>query len=162
MSKRAVFMVMVAGTNITTTLLPVLISLSVSDKVGTHSDTASLEIDDTDGRIVLPQIGAPVIVATLETQRHRFLEGRHPDLLVELKLMDLDGTTRVIPCAACSRGTASQQEGGGSSTALPPPSLLLLLLLLPPVKLFQSLTHATHEAIIASWEARKPVTAMGI
>ena len=63
MSKRAVFMVMVAGTNITTTLLPVLISLSVSDKVGTHSDTASLDIDDTDGRIVLPQIGAPVILA---------------------------------------------------------------------------------------------------
>ena len=63
MSKRAVFMVTVAGTNITTTLLPVLISLTVSDKVGTHSDTASLEIDDTQGRIVLPQIGAPVIVA---------------------------------------------------------------------------------------------------
>jgi len=63
MSKRAVFMVTVAGTNITTTLSPVLISLTVSDKVGTHSDTANLEIDDTDGRIVLPQIGAPVIVA---------------------------------------------------------------------------------------------------
>lgn len=63
MSKRAVFMVTVAGSNITTTLLPVLISLTVSDKVGTHSDTASLQIDDTDGRIVLPQIGAPVIVA---------------------------------------------------------------------------------------------------
>ena len=63
MSKRAVFMVTVAGTNITTTLLPVLISLTVSDKVGTHSDTASLEIDDTGGRIVLPQIGAPVVVA---------------------------------------------------------------------------------------------------
>jgi phage protein D len=63
MSKRAVFMVMVAGTNITTTLMPVLISLTVSDKVGTHSDTASLEIDDTDGRIVLPRIGAPVVVA---------------------------------------------------------------------------------------------------
>jgi phage protein D len=57
------FMVTVAGTNITTTLMPVLISLNVSDKVGTHSDTASLEIDDTDGRIVLPRIGAPVIVA---------------------------------------------------------------------------------------------------
>ena len=63
MSKRAVFMVTVAGTNITTTLMPVPISLTVSDKVGTHSDTASLEIDDTEGRIVLPQIGAPVIVA---------------------------------------------------------------------------------------------------
>lgn len=63
MSKRAAFMVTVAGTNITTTLLPVLISLTVSDKVGTHSDTASLDVDDTEGRIVLPQIGAPVIVA---------------------------------------------------------------------------------------------------
>ncbi|MCA3573353.1 MAG: late control protein [Aestuariivirga sp.] len=63
MSKRAMFMVTVAGTNITTTLMPVLISLTVSDNVGTHSDTASLEIDDTDGRIVLPRLGAPVIVA---------------------------------------------------------------------------------------------------
>ncbi len=63
MSKRAVFMVTVAGTNITSTLLPVLISLSVSDKVGTHSDTASIEVDDADGRIVMPQIGAPVVVA---------------------------------------------------------------------------------------------------
>jgi len=63
MSKCAVFMVTVAGTNITSTLLPVLISLRVSDKVGTHSDTATLEVDDTEGRIVLPQIGAPVIVA---------------------------------------------------------------------------------------------------
>jgi len=63
MSKRAAFMVTVAGSNITSTLSPVLISLSVSDKVGTHADTATLEIDDTDGRIVLPQIGAPVIVA---------------------------------------------------------------------------------------------------
>ena len=63
MSKRAQFMVMVAGTNITSTLAPVLISLTVSDKVGTHSDTANLEVDDTGGRIVLPQIGAPVIVA---------------------------------------------------------------------------------------------------
>ena len=63
MSKRAVFMVTVAGTNITSTLSPVLVSLSVSDKVGTHSDTATLDLDDTDGRIMLPQIGAPVIVA---------------------------------------------------------------------------------------------------
>jgi len=63
MSKCAVFMVAVAGSNITTTLMPVLISLTISDKVGTHSDTASLEIDDTDGRIILPRIGAPVTVA---------------------------------------------------------------------------------------------------
>lgn len=63
MSKRAVFSVTVAGTNISTALLPVLTSLTVSDKVGTHSDTVSLEIDDTNGQIILPQVGAPVIVA---------------------------------------------------------------------------------------------------
>ncbi len=63
MSKRAVFMVTVAGTNITAPLLPVLISLTVSDRVGTHADTATLAIDDTDGRIILPAIGAPVVVA---------------------------------------------------------------------------------------------------
>jgi phage protein D len=63
MAKRAVFMVTVAGANITTALMPVLISLSVAAKAGTHSDAANLEIDDTGGRIVLPAIGAPVIVA---------------------------------------------------------------------------------------------------
>jgi len=63
MAKRAQFMVMVAGTNITSVLAPVLISLTVSDKVGAHSDTASLEVDDTHGRIILPRIGAQVMVA---------------------------------------------------------------------------------------------------
>lgn len=29
------------------------------------------------------------------------VRARHPDLLVEIKLMDLDGTVRVLPCAAC-------------------------------------------------------------
>ena len=63
MSKRALFNVTVAGTNITTTLMPVLLGLQVSDKVGTHTDSADLQIDDTDGRIVLPQIGASVSIA---------------------------------------------------------------------------------------------------
>jgi uncharacterized protein len=62
-AKRAIFMVTVAGTNITAPLLPVLIQLTVTDNVGTHSDTANLEIDDTNGRIILPQKGAPVIIA---------------------------------------------------------------------------------------------------
>ena len=63
MTKRAIFDVTVAETNISTTLLPVLISLTVSDKVGTHSDTANIEVDDTDGRIILPALGAPVTIA---------------------------------------------------------------------------------------------------
>ncbi|WP_412506666.1 phage late control D family protein [Roseovarius sp. SYSU LYC5161] len=62
MSKRAVFNVTVAGTNITTALIPVLLGLRVSDKVGTHTDSADLEIDDADGRIVLPRKGAKVEV----------------------------------------------------------------------------------------------------
>jgi hypothetical protein len=63
MGKRAVFNVTVAGTNITTILLPVLIGLRVSDKVGTHTDSAELDIDDTDARIVLPRKGATVEIA---------------------------------------------------------------------------------------------------
>jgi phage protein D len=63
MGKRAVFNVTVAGTNITTVLLPVLIGLRVSDKVGTHTDSADIEIDDTDARIILPHIGAEVVIA---------------------------------------------------------------------------------------------------
>jgi phage protein D len=109
MSKRAVFMVTVAGTNITTTLMPVLISLSVSDKVGTHSDTANLEIDDTDGRIVLPQIGAPVIVAlgwvgegvrvvftgTVDEVRSSGSRGSGRTLSISAKGMDTTGKPKV-------------------------------------------------------------------
>lgn len=63
MSKRALFNVTVAGSNITTALMPVLLGLQISDKVGTHTDTADLEIDDTDGQIVLPATGAKVAIA---------------------------------------------------------------------------------------------------
>jgi hypothetical protein len=63
MSKRALFNVTVAGSNITTVLMPVLIGLRVSDKVGTHTDSADLEIDDTEARIILPQKGADVVIA---------------------------------------------------------------------------------------------------
>lgn len=63
MSKRALFNVTVAGTNITTALMPVLLGLQVSDKVGTHTDSAELEIDDTNGQIILPRIGAPATIA---------------------------------------------------------------------------------------------------
>ena len=52
MAKRAIFMVTVAGTNITAPLLPVLQSLTVPDNVGTHSDTAALDIDDTEAVVV--------------------------------------------------------------------------------------------------------------
>lgn len=62
MSKRAIYMIMAGGANATSTFAPVLISLEVSDKAGTHSDSARIELDDTGGRIMMPTKGAPVIV----------------------------------------------------------------------------------------------------
>jgi len=57
---RAIYSVKVGGIDITPRLLPILISLSVSDRAGQSSDSASFEIDDTGGRTILPQPGAPV------------------------------------------------------------------------------------------------------
>ena len=61
--KRALFEVTVGGTNITPQLEPVLIGLRVADKVGTHTDSVDLEVDDTEARIILPRKGAKVTVA---------------------------------------------------------------------------------------------------
>jgi len=63
---------------------------------------------------VSANLGAPVIVATLETQRHRFLEGRHPDLLVVDEYQML---------ADARRGAAYE-----TVLAIAPPSTQLLLL----------------------------------
>lgn len=60
--KRAIFMIHVGGTNITAKINPFLISLSVSNKVGTHSDTASVELDDKDGQLFLPADGDEMAV----------------------------------------------------------------------------------------------------
>lgn len=59
---RAVFAVIVGGQDITQTLTPILISLRVTDKAGQSSDSCSIEIDDTDGRVILPRPQAPVLV----------------------------------------------------------------------------------------------------
>ena len=63
---------------------------------------------------VSDNLGAPVVVATLETQRHRFLEGRHPDLLVVDEYQMLADTRR---------GAAYE-----TVLAIAPPSTQLLLL----------------------------------
>jgi superfamily II DNA/RNA helicase len=63
---------------------------------------------------VSANLGAPVIVATLETQRHRFLEGRHPDLLVIDEYQML---------ADARRGAAYE-----TVLAIAPPTTQLLLL----------------------------------
>lgn len=61
--KRAIFSVSVGGTDITGNLTPFLIDLSVTDKDGQSSDSASIEIDDTDGRIILPRKGDKIRIA---------------------------------------------------------------------------------------------------
>lgn len=60
--QRAVFEVSIGGTNIETALRPILIGMTITDSAGTHSDTASIEIDDTGGRVILPQPKAPVVI----------------------------------------------------------------------------------------------------
>lgn len=61
--RRAIFDVTVAGTNISAALRPLLLSLSVTDNIGSNSDTASIELDDTGGQIILPKQGAAVSVS---------------------------------------------------------------------------------------------------
>lgn len=63
MARRAAFSISIDGTNITSVLSPLLLSLTVTDKAGTHGDTVNLRIDDTDGRVVMPRTGARVTVA---------------------------------------------------------------------------------------------------
>ena len=63
MAKRAVYTVIVGGLDISSRLLPLLTSLRISDREGTHSDTCELRIDDEDGRVIMPREGDPIIVS---------------------------------------------------------------------------------------------------
>lgn len=60
--KKAIYQISAGGTNITGELAKYLISLTVSDKVGTHSDSANITLDDKDGQIVLPPPAAPISI----------------------------------------------------------------------------------------------------
>lgn len=59
---KAVCSVIVGGVDVTANFLPVLISLSVADNAGASSDTASLELDDRGGQLIMPEPGAPVVI----------------------------------------------------------------------------------------------------
>lgn len=59
---RAIFSVKVGGEDISSALSPILHKLSVSDRAGSSSDSASLEIDDTDGRIIMPEPRDPITI----------------------------------------------------------------------------------------------------
>jgi phage protein D len=49
--------------DISSRLGPLLTKLTISDKEGTHSDTCNLQIDDEDGRVLLPGVGDPMVVS---------------------------------------------------------------------------------------------------
>lgn len=63
MAKRAIYEVIVDGKSINEVLNPRLLSLTVSDKAGTTSDTCTIVIDNTDGRVALPRENAKVEVS---------------------------------------------------------------------------------------------------
>ena len=60
--KRAICEVWVDGRDISFVLSPVLISLRVSDKAGTTSDTATIDLDDRGGHLILPPQGARLVI----------------------------------------------------------------------------------------------------
>lgn len=60
MAKTATYRVTVDGADITSKLDPLLISLTINDQAGTHSDTADLELDDSDGVLLMPKAGAEI------------------------------------------------------------------------------------------------------
>lgn len=62
MAQKSFYRIVVGGQDISSLLAPILISLTVSDKSGTSSDTCQIEIDDTDGRTVMPETGAEISV----------------------------------------------------------------------------------------------------
>ena len=52
----------VNGQDISSTVLPRLLNLSVVDKAGGSSDTCTISLDDTDGSIIMPSKGAELVV----------------------------------------------------------------------------------------------------
>lgn len=62
MSKRAIFRVLIDGADVSSGFAPHVISIDVNDRAGQTSDTASIVLDDTDGRIVMPGPGAEVAI----------------------------------------------------------------------------------------------------
>lgn len=63
MRKQAIFEVTIDGKSIGSVLAPILTSIQVEDKAGTHGDTATIVLDDTGGRIAMPKVGAPIRVS---------------------------------------------------------------------------------------------------
>lgn len=63
MSKRAIFSVSADGADITGNVRPHVISIRVSDRAGASSDAATIELDDREGQIVFPPLGALISIS---------------------------------------------------------------------------------------------------
>ena len=59
---KTVCVIRVGGRDVSSAVLPRLLNLSVADKAGTSSDTVSMDIDDTDGIVLLPEEGVEITV----------------------------------------------------------------------------------------------------
>jgi hypothetical protein len=55
-------MIQVAGVNVSRNFEAILENLTVTDKAGTSSDTASITLDDSGGQISMPRIGDPISI----------------------------------------------------------------------------------------------------
>ena len=63
MAEEATYLVSIGGLNITPRLLGIVTQITTHDGAGQTSDSASLELDDTGGRIKMPQKGEPISIA---------------------------------------------------------------------------------------------------
>jgi hypothetical protein len=63
------------------------------------------------------------------------VRARHPDLLVEIKLMDLDGTVRVLPCANCVPTGSRAEAVGPAARAIASASLAEGAVIAPPARM---------------------------
>jgi len=108
MVKRAFYQIMVSGQDISSRFNPLLIDIRISDREGTHSDTASIRLDDRDGRIALPPTGAPiaimlgwegfgaasVFVGTVDEVKSSGSRGGGRELTISAKGVDTEGTCK--------------------------------------------------------------------
>lgn len=62
-SKKTECVVIVDGNDISSALMPRLINLNISDKAGSSSDTVRIDLDDADGKILLPSEGVSISVS---------------------------------------------------------------------------------------------------
>lgn len=69
MARRTICIVRINGQDVSSSVLPILTSLTITNKAGTVSDATSLEFDDADGVILLPEDGVPIEIQLGDDRR---------------------------------------------------------------------------------------------